>query len=234
MQQAVDAAEVDEGAVVGDVLDRALEDDALFEDLERLLLEDRPLLFQDGPAADHDVTARAVELEHREPPPLTDVAIEVAGGADVGVGAWQEGGDADVDLETTLHLADDHPLDHALAVERQLDVPPDLELHRLLVRQHDLAGLGVGVLEEDVDRVPFVHRELALTGGEFLTGDLSLGLVADVDRHDVGTDPHHAAGHDVSRLRASEALLEHRGKVLVHPRLLAGCVGDFGHQAGTP
>ncbi len=41
VQQTVDAAEVDEGAVVGDVLDRALENDALFEHLERLLLEDR-------------------------------------------------------------------------------------------------------------------------------------------------------------------------------------------------
>ena len=39
VQQAVDAAEVDEGAVVGDVLDGALEDDALLEHLERLLLE---------------------------------------------------------------------------------------------------------------------------------------------------------------------------------------------------
>jgi hypothetical protein len=38
VQQAVDAAEVHEGAVLGDVLDRAREDLALLERLERLVL----------------------------------------------------------------------------------------------------------------------------------------------------------------------------------------------------
>ena len=38
MQQPVDAAEINERAVVGDILDRAFEDHALFEHLERLLL----------------------------------------------------------------------------------------------------------------------------------------------------------------------------------------------------
>ena len=90
VQQAVDAAEVDEGAVVGDVLDRALEDDALLEHLERLVLERRPLALEHGAARDHDVAARAVELEDREAAALADVAIEVARGPDVGVRAGQE------------------------------------------------------------------------------------------------------------------------------------------------
>ena len=39
VEQAVDPAEIDERAVVGDVLDGAFEDDALFEYLERLFLQ---------------------------------------------------------------------------------------------------------------------------------------------------------------------------------------------------
>ena len=90
VQQAVDAAEVDEGAVVGDVLHDAFEDDALFEHLQGLLLELRALALHDGAARDDDVAARAVELQHREVAALADEAIEVARRADVGVRAGQE------------------------------------------------------------------------------------------------------------------------------------------------
>ena len=57
VQNAVDAAEIDEGAVAGDVLDCALEDHALLENFEDLLLELVPLLLQERAARDHDVAA---------------------------------------------------------------------------------------------------------------------------------------------------------------------------------
>jgi hypothetical protein len=132
VEEAVDAAEVDEGTVVSDVLHRALEDDALLEHLERLRLELRPLALQHrAPRHDH-VAARAVELQDREAPALADVAIEVAGGAQIGVRAREERGDADVDLEAALHLADDGTLDRALRFEGAFDVAPHDELQRLL------------------------------------------------------------------------------------------------------
>src|SRR5216684_1580604 len=58
MQQAVDSAKVDEGAVVSDVLDGAFEDHALFEHLERLLLERRALALDHAAARDDDIAAR--------------------------------------------------------------------------------------------------------------------------------------------------------------------------------
>ena len=85
VQQPVDAAQVDEGAVVGDVLHRPLEDDTFLENLQRLRLELGALALEHGtPGHDH-VAARAVELEDREPAALADVAIEVAAGAQIGV-----------------------------------------------------------------------------------------------------------------------------------------------------
>src|SRR5579883_2312685 len=234
VQQPVDAAEVDERPVVGDVLDGPLEDDAFLEDLERLLLERRPLALEHGAARDHDVAAGAVELEDRKPSTLADVAVEVARGAEIGVRARQERRHPDIHLEPALYLADDRALDDPLAVIGALDVAPDLELERLLAGEHDLAGLGVVGLEEDVDLVALADRERAVAVGELVPRDVPLGLVPDVDRHRVRPDAHHPAAHHVAGLRALEAPLEERGEVLLGAGRRAGLLGDFGHHADTP
>ncbi len=66
VQQAVDAAEIDEGAVVGDVLDHAVEDLAFLEALDQLGALLGAGLLQHGAARDDDVAARAVHLEDLE------------------------------------------------------------------------------------------------------------------------------------------------------------------------
>src|SRR5271157_5177118 len=66
MQQAVDAAEVDERAVIGDVLDHALDDRALLQRLEQLLaLRAQARLEYGAPRYDH-VVALAIELDDFE------------------------------------------------------------------------------------------------------------------------------------------------------------------------
>src|SRR6185436_14910111 len=106
----------------------------------------------------------------------------------------QEGGDADVDLEPALHLADDCPFDRAFALEGLLDLAPDLELLRLLAGEHDLARLVVAVLEVDVDRVALVHGDRAVAADELVYGDVAFGLVADVDRDDIASDQYDSTG----------------------------------------
>jgi hypothetical protein len=76
VQQAVDAAQVHERAVVGDVLDDALHDRAFLERLEQLLALDTGGLFHHGAARDDDVVALAVELDDLE---LELLAFEVRG-----------------------------------------------------------------------------------------------------------------------------------------------------------
>ena len=66
VQQAVDAAEIDEGAVVGDVLDHAVDDLAFLEALDQLRALLGAGLFEDGAARDDDVAAPLVHLQDLE------------------------------------------------------------------------------------------------------------------------------------------------------------------------
>src|SRR5512139_3669266 len=94
VQQAVDAAEVHERAVVGDVLDHALDDRALLQRLEQLgaLLALREL--DDGAARQHDVVALAVELDDLEVEGLALVRGGVLDRTHVDQRARQERADA--------------------------------------------------------------------------------------------------------------------------------------------
>src|SRR5438093_587799 len=234
VEEPVDAAEVDEGAVVGDVLHRALEDDALLQHLERLGLERRALALEDRSPGHHHVPARAVELEDGEATALADVAVEVARRPEVGVRAGEERGHADVHLEPALHLADDRPFDRTVALVGLLDLAPDLELLGLVPREDDVARLGVARLEVDVDLVALVHGELAVAGHELVDRDGALGLVADVDRDGVAPDQDDPAGDHLALLRALETPLEEGTKVLLGADLAIGRLRRLGHQGGTP
>ncbi len=163
VQDAVDAAQVHERAVAGDVLDRAFENDAFFENFQDLLLQAVPLFFQERPARDDDVAARAVEFEDRELVPLPDELVEVARRPDVHVGAGEKRRDAEVDLEAAPDLGDDHAFDAAAVVGGLFDVLPDLHVLRPLARQHDPAALALGGVEVDVDIVADLDLRGALT-----------------------------------------------------------------------
>ena len=108
VQQAVDAAEVDEGTVLGDVLDHAVDDRAFVQRLQQLgaLFAHRSL--DHRAARQHDVVALAVELDDLE---LHGLALERAHVLDrtrVEQGARQEGADAvDQHRQAALDLAVD-------------------------------------------------------------------------------------------------------------------------------
>ena len=61
MQQTIDAAEVDEDAVVGDVFHDAMRQFSFFETAECLLLLRSLFDFDDGATRQHDVAALLVE-----------------------------------------------------------------------------------------------------------------------------------------------------------------------------
>jgi hypothetical protein len=104
MQQAVDAAQIHERAVVGDVLDHAVEHLALRQRAHQARAVLGAGLFHDGAARHHDVAAAAVHLEDGELLGLAHQRADVAHRAHIDLAARQEGhGAGKVDREATLH-----------------------------------------------------------------------------------------------------------------------------------
>ena len=108
VEQAVDAAEIDEGAVVGDVLDHAVDDLAFLEALHQLRALLGAGLFEDGAARDDDVAAPLVHLQDLEGLRVVHQRGDVAHRADVDLAARQEGdGAVEIDGEAALDLVED-------------------------------------------------------------------------------------------------------------------------------
>src|SRR5713226_1985169 len=127
MQEAVDAAEVHEGAVIGDVLHHAVDDLAFFQVLHQLLALLGARLLQHGAAGDDDVAAAAIHLEDLERLRLVHQRTDVADRPDVDLRARQEGDRAvEVDREAALDLIEDDALDLLVGLERLLEAAPAL------------------------------------------------------------------------------------------------------------
>ncbi len=198
VQQAVDAAEIDERAVLGDVLDHAVDRltfGQLGDDLGALLCA---ALFQDGAARDDDVAPAAVHLEDLERLLHAHQRAGVAHRAHVDLGAGQERhGAAEIDGEAALDAAEDRALDAVLvgigflkrsqaasrrALSRLIEASPRAVLDPVEI-DLDLVADG------DVGRLARIC--------EFLEVDAAFHLVADID-------------DGLSRLDREDPALDHR------------------------
>ena len=112
VQQAIDAAEVHERAVIGDVLHHAVQDHAFLEALDQLAALLGARLLQHRAARDHDVAAGAVHLQDLERLRRAHQRADVADRADIDLAAGQEGhGAAEIDGEAALDPAVDGAVD---------------------------------------------------------------------------------------------------------------------------
>ena len=181
VEQPVDAAQIDERAVVGDVLDHAAEDLALGQRVERVLLLLGVLLFEEHLAREHDVAALLVDLDDPHPQLLAAQRVEVADGTHVDLRAGEERADADVHREAALDPLDDAADDDLALGIGLLDFVPDLHLLGFFTREHHVTFAVLGALEQHVDDVAGLHGDLAGLVDELVDGNDPLGLVADVD-----------------------------------------------------
>src|SRR4051812_10804597 len=150
VQQAVDAAEIDERAVVGDVLDDALDRRAFLERREQRLALGTGRLLEHRAARDDHVVPLAVELDDLEVHLLAFVRRRILHRTQVDERAGKEGTDAlGHDGEAALHLAGDDAL-HLLAVlERLLELQPGGHALRLVARQARCAEAVFQCLDRD-------------------------------------------------------------------------------------
>ena len=227
VQQAVDAAEVDERAVVGDVLHRAFDHLAFGEVGDDLVALLGAALFEHGAARHDDVAAAAIHLEDLERLRHVHQRRDVAHRADVDLAARQEGhGAVEVDGEAALDLVEDDAFDLLVLLEGLLELDPALFAARLVARDDRFAERVLDPLEIDLDFVADARRRVAAVIGEFLQRDATLGLQTDVDQRHILFDGDDAALDDrtFERLVGAIGLVQKGGKILARRR-----GGSYGH-----
>ena len=171
MQQAVDAAEVDERAVIGDVLDDAVDDQAFFEVGDDLMALFGAALFEHGAARHDDIAAAAVHLQDLERLRHVHQRGDVADRADIDLRTRQEGhGAVEIDGEAALDLVEDDAVDLLAGFEGLFELDPAFFAARLVARDHGFAERVFDALEIDFDFVADPRGRIAAMAGEFLEG----------------------------------------------------------------
>ncbi len=177
MQQAVDAAEVDKRAVVGEVLHDAGEHGVLAQLLERAGPLGGLLFFENFLAADHHIAALLVELDDTDFNLLAEIAVKIPHRANLKLRAGQERLEPDIDGQPALDAADDCAHHRGLVVGGLLDHVPNAQALGALVA-HQVTAFGLLALDDYVDHV--TGMELHRTGvvKNLLQRDKALGLQA--------------------------------------------------------
>src|SRR5579875_302764 len=219
VQQAVDPAEIDEGAVIREVLDRAAHHRAFLQVLHERGALGRELLLHDRPPRDDDVIALLIELDDLE---LERLALEVGGVAHrthVDERARQERAHiVNLDGEAALHAARDDAGHDLRIVESLLEPRPGAGPLGLLPRETRLARAVLHRVEGNLHLVPGLHLDLSPLILELIDGDDCLGLQAHIDDDVVRRHVDHEPGQDHAGADAlvGEAFLEQLSETFCH------------------
>ena len=204
MQQAIDAAEVDERTVVGDVLDHAFDHLALFKVLHDLRALLGAALFQNRAARHDDVAAAAIHLEDLEGLRIVHQRGDVADRTNVDLRARQKGhGAVEIDREAALDLIEDDAFDALALGELLFELAPALFAAGLVTRQHRFAQCILDALDIDFDRVADLQLAVLGLGAEFLQRHAAFDLQADVDDGHVLLDRGNQAAYDLTFARVA-------------------------------
>src|SRR6202158_2176905 len=217
VQQAVDAAEVDERTVIGDVLDDAVDDLAFLEILHQFLALFGAGLFQNRAARHHDVAAAAIHLEDLERLRIVHQRRDVADRADIDLRARQERYRAvEIDGKATLDLIEDDAVHLLVVVEGLLALAPAFLAARLVARQHGVAERILDAVEKHLNLVADLEIAFAAGSCEFPQRHAAFGLQADIDDGHVLFYRNNDALDDGAFLQiaAGKGLVEHGGKIV--------------------
>src|SRR5271157_2301140 len=152
VQQAVDSAQVNKRAVVGQVLHRAGHHRALAQLLQRCGALGVLLFFQNFLAADHHIAALLVELDDPDLNLLAQIAIQVADGANLQLRAGQKRFQSYIHGHAALDAAHHRAHNRGLVSSGLLDLVPDAQALRPLVISQ-IAALRLLALDHYIDRI---------------------------------------------------------------------------------
>ena len=228
MEQAVDAAEIHEGAVVGNVLDHALENLSLGEVGNQLRAFLGAGFLQHRAAGDDDVPAGAVHLENLEWLRAAHQRSHVPDRADIHLAAGQErDGAGKVDGKPALDPAEDDAFYPCVVFEGFLEDVPRFLAAGLLAAQDNDAVPALEPLHEYVDAVARHDGRRGAGFGKFLDRDRSFGLQPHVDEDEIVLDRQYEAVHHfaLKALFLFKSLVEEVGKIFAGHLL-----GDVGGE----
>ena len=219
VEQAVDTAEVDEGAVIGDVLDDAVDHLAFGQLVDQLAALFGAGFFKHGAARDDDVAATTVHLEDLERLGHVHQRSDVTHGADVDLAAGQEGhGAVEVDGEATLDAAEDAAFDALAFAEFVLELVPGGFAAGAVAAEHCFAFGVLDAVDIDFDFIADAGSGFAFRTLEFLEVDAAFTLQADIDvRHavfDGGDGALDDAAFEAAVIGAAELLVEHFREII--------------------
>ncbi len=201
VQQTIDAAQVNERTVVGEVLDDTFDLLTFLQRLEQSFALGAVLGFQYAAAGNDNVVALLVQLDDLE---LELFAFQVGGvahRADIDQGTRQERTNAvDVDGEATFDFAVDDALDHFFCSESRFQNNPGFRALGFFTGQLGFAKAIFNRVQSNVDLVTHLDGQLALLVVELLDRDDALGLEAGMHGDPVTVDVDHDAGDDGTRL----------------------------------
>ena len=234
MQEPVHATQVDEGPIVGDVLDHAFQHLALLQVGDQLVACLAARLLEHRPSGDDDVVASGIHLEDLERLRRPHERVHVLHRADVDLTARQEGDRArQIDDEAALDPTEDGAGDPFVALEGRLELRPGFLAAGLLAAQADDAVLVLIALDEHVDGITELDRHVLARRRELLQGDLAFRLETHVDEHHVVLDVEDGAlQHPAFEAPAlAQGLVEQLSEVLLRNgrRRLGGYVDVSSH-----
>ena len=226
MQQAVDAAQIHERTVIGDVLDGTVNDLAFFEVLHDFRTLFRTRFFKNRTARDNDVAAALVHLEDFERLGNVHERGDIADRADIDLAARQEGGGAiEIDGEAALDDVENGAFDAFALGEFLFKLDPRFFAAGFFARQHGFAQSVFDALDIDVDHGTRLQRAVLGLSAKFLDGHAAFNLQTGVDDDHVFFNGNDAAfdNRTFNEVGCGKGFFEKRGEIF------ARRVG-FGHR----
>src|SRR5271165_1739647 len=202
VQQAVDAAEIDESTVVGEIFHHARNHSAFRQGPESGALAG-VLLFLDSHFARHDnVAAAAVQFDDFNRDVLIQERIEIVNRTRVDLRSGHERGYPNIHGEPALDASGDAPGDYQTFALRFFQIVPRSEAAGLLMGEQRVAfRLRALAIDDDIDVVADLNLNRAIGLRELLDGHQALGLVSEVDDYVGGVHSENAALQQLAFMR---------------------------------
>ncbi len=195
VQETIKTAEIDEDAVISDVLDAAGDCRAFDERIHQSVALGLGGFFEQRAAADDYVAALAIEFENAQ----LDLAIfpgfEIVDGAQLDLRGGEKRADADIYDETAFDALENFAGDGFVLAIGFVDAFPDAAAMRAGVREEDVAVL-VFVKALDFDGLACAKGIGGAGVEEFLRGDQAFEFSADVHDDACIGDCYYAAVED--------------------------------------